>query len=259
MKLGFIGFGVVGSAVYEAFKADNDCRIYDPNKGYINFKRIKDTEIVFVSVPVPTLIDGSIDLNILEQILTKLNKARYEGVVVIKSTVLPGTCNALKHLYKLRIVHNPEFLTERNAKQDFAKQKCVLLSGDSNDVKVVVELYRDFNNLATILSYPQYRVTETAKYVHNCFLAVKVSFFNEIYEFCQASDIEYRDVLMAALSQHMIGINHTQVPGPDGLKGYGGTCFPKDTHAWANHSVRQGVLPSTVIAACAGNKKRRGL
>ena len=76
------------------------------------------------------------------------------------------------------------------------------------------------------------REAEMSKYVRNCFLATKVSFFNEIYTICQASNINYDNMIEGVKCDHRIGDSHCQVPGSDGKYGFGGTCFPKDLNAF---------------------------
>lgn len=254
MRIGIIGLGIVGGAVHNAFKAKMPCVIYDPPKGYNDFKLILKSNVVFCCVPTLTKENGFQDLSILTEILSKLKRMRYEGIVVIKSTIVP---DALNRPWKLRIVHNPEFLTERNPNEDFINQKSILLSGTVYDCYIVERLYKEILPYAQISSSRTYATTIMAKYIHNCFLATKVAFFNEMYEVALKIGVNFEDCVNFATLQNKILKNHTRVPGPDGKLGFGGSCFPKDTKAWSNYVKSLGLKCETVDAAIAGNKKRR--
>jgi UDPglucose 6-dehydrogenase len=121
---------------------------------------------------------------------------------------------------------------------------------------IAVKFYNELLPKAGVVAhYSDYKVTELAKYLHNCFLATKVAFMNEFYDVCQKLGADYDAVSGAAKSQGMIGLSHLMVPGPDGLRGFGGSCFPKDTSALA------GSLPpeymSILRAAMESNRKVR--
>ena len=95
---------------------------------------------------------------------------------------------------------------------------------------------------------------ELVKMFRNCFLATKVSFCNEIYEFCQNKDICYENVRKIATNDDRILPSHTRVPGPDGKKGYGGTCFPKDTNSFKYEMEKVGVKPYILNAVIERNE-----
>jgi nucleotide sugar dehydrogenase len=245
-SIGVIGIGMVGTAIVKALAKSNIVpSVYDKYKNIGNFEEIIKTDLIFVCVPTPT-INTNQDISSLEDVISKLNENKYSGVIIIKSTILPGTTSNLKKLYpKLRLAHNPEFLTERNAFEDFIKQPSVIISCNKNDLPIIEEVY-SFIISKKILHYEDYRVTETAKYVHNCFLATKISFMNQIYDFCEKENISYREVIEASISQEKIGSSHTSVPGPDGQRGFGGSCFPKDTEALIGLIKELSILKSVI-------------
>lgn len=235
MKIGIIGVGMVGGAIKQVAEATGklEVRAYDKYKKIGKLDDMLGTDLVFVSVPTPT-DDGLQDLSALRDVLTNLNVIAYPGVVVVKCTVLPGTMDHLSTQYEhLQLAHNPEFLTERNAAADFAKQPAILVSCHFDSRKIIEDVYQLMLD-APFYCFGDYRITETAKYMHNCFLATKVSFMNEFYDFCENKGITYESVARAAISQGVIGASHMKVPGPDGQRGFGGACFPKDTEALIN-------------------------
>lgn len=257
MKIGIIGLGMVGNAVNETFKTVHETIIYDKFKRIGAINDTVNADLIFVCVPTPTLENGEQDLDPLTSVLTDLNELLYNGVVVIKCTVLPGTCSKLSAQFPdLQIVHNPEFLTEKNSVKDFRNQKTILLSSPNYAALTVASTaYIDiFSGEAPCKLHNKYESTEMAKYIHNCFLATKVAFFNEIYNLCKTLNIDYSIAKSSAASQMVIGESHTQVPGPDGKFGFGGACFPKDTAALLkNNEETLGILK----AAVESNKKQR--
>ena len=97
---------------------------------------------------------------------------------------------------------------------------------------------------------------ELVKYVRNCFFATKVSFFNEIEEFCRQKDINYRKVRELSCRDERIGSSHTAVPGPDGKRGFGGTCFPKDMASML-YQIQEGAgVESYIIEAAVARNKQ---
>jgi UDPglucose 6-dehydrogenase len=229
MKIGAIGTGFVGQCVVNTFSKVFEVKVHDI-KLNTKIEDVLDTDIVFVNVPTPS-VDGKQDYSIVEGVIANLQLLRYEGIIVIKSTVLPGSCRKWEERYGLPIVHNPEFLTERNAQHDFDNQESVLLSGSIEALSPVASAYEKVFPNIPIHCYNKFEVTEMGKYIHNDFLATKVAFMNEMYDLCQYVGCDYNQAIEAALSQKKILPNHTKIPGPDGLFGFGGTCFPKDTIA----------------------------
>lgn len=210
--------------------------------------------MIFVSVPTPN-VSKKQELGPLKSVLTLLTSLDCKAVVVVKCTVLPGTMDRMAYLFPtLRLVHNPEFLTERNAFRDFMTQPSVLLSGKDADVEPVAQAYLKAFPHMPILRSAEFTTTETAKYIHNCFLATKVAFLNEVAAYCKGIGADYAQAAEFAAAQGVIGNSHIMVPGHDGKPGFGGSCFVKDTAAWL--SVAEGDL-SILKAAVDCNKKVR--
>jgi UDP-glucose 6-dehydrogenase len=156
-----------------------------------------------------------------------LRENKWSGIAVIKSTVLPGTCDELQSQFpELSLCHNPEFLTEARAYEDFCNQSSILIGGAK--AQEVADLYMMYFNVP-VLTSASMRTTELAKYMHNVLLSVKVGWCNEFYHLCQFMEADYGSVRDMAVSVGVIGASHTRVPGPDGKFGFGGACLVPGT------------------------------
>jgi UDPglucose 6-dehydrogenase len=266
-QIGIIGQGFVGSAVREGMKNHFDILAFDkdPNK-YSNvesiFHVVESTDLTFLCVPTPMRKNGSCDLSIVRNALNEINdvaKALFaeDYIVVIKSTIPPGTTEQLNREYpNLDIVFNPEFLTEANAVDDYKNQNRIIVGGERpGSTKVKAMFAKAFPKVPIIKTSSS--IAEMIKYVTNTFLATKVSFANEMYQICQALNIDYDKVIEYARYDERLGNSHWSVPGPDGDFGFGGHCFPKDIAALEYLAERFGVDTTVITAAIAKNQKVR--
>jgi UDPglucose 6-dehydrogenase len=266
-QIGIIGQGFVGSAVREGMKNHFDILAFDkdPNK-YSNvesiFHVVESTDLTFLCVPTPMRKNGSCDLSIVRNALNEINdvaKALFaeDYIVVIKSTIPPGTTEQLNREYpNLDIVFNPEFLTEANAVDDYKNQNRIIVGGERpGSTKVKAVFAKAFPKVPIIKTSSS--IAEMIKYVTNTFLATKVSFANEMYQICQALNIDYDKVIEYARYDERLGNSHWSVPGPDGDFGFGGHCFPKDIAALEYLAERFGVDTTVITAAIAKNQKVR--
>ena len=233
MNIGIIGQGFVGNAVYQKFKLFFDVYTFDIKNSLSNsnFDEIcEKCEIVFVCVPTPMNVDGTCDTSVVKKILSDLNKIS-KTIVVNKSTVPPGTTEKFNMLFKnLKILFNPEFLTERNAVDDFNNQNRIILGGPVEATTLLKQIYsKVFPNAYVIKTGSTH--AEMIKYFTNSFLATKVSFANEMHELCEALNLDYDKVVEYSTIDRRLGKSHWSVPGPDGDLGFGGHCFPKDLSA----------------------------
>ena len=245
--LGLIGHGFVGEAIYENLKHMYDFAIYDkkPEKSNcLNIEELTATAtIIFVALPTPMKPSGECDLSILFDVFDKIEKTYNNNIIVIKSTILPGTSRTLCERHpNMRIVFSPEFLTEANHIEDFKNYSMMIFGGSTADTGECVSL------MEAVLPSKQYFVTdwetaEMVKYFINNFLATKVSFANEMKQICDLIGTRYEDVVGLALRDGRIGETHFQVPGPDGFQGFGGKCFPKDLNAMIHFCLTNGVNP----------------
>ena len=237
MKIGIIGNGFVGKATTQLKCKDIELLAYDINPNNCNpigtiLNDLITCEIIFISVPTPMNKDGSCCLNIIKSVLKDLSHIKYNGFIVLRSTVPPGTSDILN------VYFMPEFLTEKNFQQDFINNKDWIfgLLNKSSDEKFKNKILLLFdlafknnrikyNNIHFLTN----KEAEMVKMFKNCFLSTKVSFCNEIYEFCKIKGINYEVIRKIACNDERIMHSHTNVPGHDGKFGFGGTCFPKDT------------------------------
>ena len=175
--------------------------------------------------------DGSCYTGIVEKVLSEINDINKCNVIVVKSTIPPGTTSKWNKMFNnIDIVFNPEFLTEANAINDFKNQNRIIIGGPKKSASKVRRLFvKAFPKVKIIKTDSTY--AEMVKYVTNCFLATKVSFANEMYEICNYLSIDYDKVIEYAMHDERLGYSHWSVPGPDGDFGYGGHCFPKDVKA----------------------------
>ena len=259
MNIGIIGQGFVGSAVSQKFKSFFDIYTFDLKDSLSNssLKEIlKKCKIVFVCVPTPMNSDGTCDSTIVEGVLSDLNKAR-EIIAVNKSTVPPGTTEKLNKKFKnLEIVFNPEFLTERNAIEDFNNQNRIILGGPRSATTILKQVYsKVFPNAYVIKTGSTH--AEMVKYFTNSFLATKVSFANEMHELCEALNLDYDKVVEYSTIDKRLGKSHWSVPGPDGDFGFGGHCFPKDLSAIINISKELNTTNNVLRSVKKTNYKLR--
>lgn len=253
MKIGIVGLGFVGSALYKSFKLKNiDVVSYDKYKKYIdNFEVLIDTDIVFLALPTPFSYEkNEYNKSAIYEVCELLEKNNYIGLVVIKSTIEPETTNKLSEIYKtLRIVHNPEFLSASTAFDDFHNQKHIVIgiSNNVDNVDILVDFYRKNYNTAEI-SLCKSIESESMKFFLNSFYAVKIQFFNELFLLCKKNNSDYETIRKLMIKNNWINPMHTMVPGNDGKLSYGGYCFPKDTNALLQYMINKEVTNEVLSA-----------
>jgi nucleotide sugar dehydrogenase len=235
MRVLIIGHGFVGKAVHYGF-SNNPVDVIDPKyKDGLTYDDVDVStyDVIFVCVPTPMSEDGSCDVSILDGVLANIpfqpNNA--DQVVAVKSTIPPRAI--AKYSKRKNIVYNPEFLTERSAAEQFVDPQFHVFGGNPETCKRLAKLY-DLFSLCNPCPVHIMGLEEASftKYAINSFLAVKVTFFNQLYDVTQGYAFE--SIIKAVGSDKRIGHSHTKVPGFDMKKGYGGACFPKDTAAITN-------------------------
>jgi len=266
-KIGIIGRGFVGSAVEFGFSAQTGCdaevRIYDkdPTKSIHTLEEtVNKSDFIFLSVPTPSNVDGSMHLGILESVLRDIqvvNKRR-DNIILIRSTIIPGTTAKLcKKFTNLNIVFNPEFLTERSAKFDFINQSRFILGGRKRNTARVAELYRwRFGDSVPCIE-TNFETSEMIKYMNNCYFATKVSFLNEMKLVADKCGVDWDMAVEGFIRDGRIGYSHMSVPGPDGRKGFGGSCFPKDIQAMINFGGNLNINMNTLKGVWSTNLEVR--
>ena len=166
-----------------------------------------------------------------------------------------GICKKLftKKHGKLNLVFSPEFLTERSARFDFINQSRIILGGRKRNTARVAELFRwRFGDSTTIIE-TNFETAEMIKYMNNCFFATKVSFLNEMKLIADKSNVDWDMAIEGFIKDGRIGHSHINVPGPDGRKGFGGSCFPKDVQAMIHFAIQLGIHPATLVGVWTTN------
>lgn len=237
INIAIIGHGYVGKAVDHGFSTSQvEKFIIDPLYGTTlnELKNKTRLDAAFVCVPTPFGDDGEIDATIVEDVVNQLEY--FKCPIIIKSTVTPDIVNRL-YQQDSNVIYNPEFLTEKNHLDDFINPPMHILGGNPLITRRVQDLYEKYSQCK-----PAQFIHMTAmeasfvKYGINCFLATKVLWFNQFKDMIDSTrDAKYNVIVNAIGTDPRIGHSHTQVPGPDGKKGFGGACFPKDTNAFANY------------------------
>jgi len=248
-KIAIIGYGFVGKAVEFGFRnSSNEIMIVDPYQGHSNIDDMEDfgADFTFVCVPTPMGPDGSIDDTIINSVAKHLHQMA-SGTVIIKSTVTPDIIENIC-AYK-RFVYNPEFLTERNAFDEFLNPEFHVLGGHPEFTKRVKNLYK-FNSNCNPAPVHYMTASEASfvKYGINSFLAMKVVWFNQWKDMVDNTGDRYNVISNTIGSDPRIGHSHMKVPGFDGKRGYGGSCFPKDTAAIRNFCPDLSVLDAVIKA-----------
>lgn len=267
VNVGIIGGGFVGKATALFECSSNNVKIYDtdPEKCYpdknVTLEDMVDCDVVFVAVPTPSKENGECFTGVVVKVIENLKKIINvkKTHIVVRSTVPVGFSR--EH----NVFFMPEFLTEKRWREDFVNCKNW----------VVGTLYKQYNRNAVFMnlmnkliynasfanvirhnniSFIDTSEAEVVKYFRNNFLATKVGVFNEFSMFCEAKEINYSRVSQIVTLDKRIGEDHTMVPGHDGMKGFGGTCLPKDINSMI-YQMREAETPSYILSAV----KRRNL
>ena len=259
MRVGVVGIGFVGRAMLASFRkcGCHDVIAYDK---YTPIGKIEDillADVLFLALPTEIMPDQTYDLSAIHEVCAYLQAHRFAGIVVLKSTVLPGTTERLcREFAGLQLLHNPEFLSAATAERDFHTQRHIVLGvvlgrHDASGPREAFERFRTFYQAL----YPAATVTvctsaesEMMKMSCNAFYATKIQFFNEVCALCDHHHINYNRVRDLMLQNDWIHPMHTRVPGHDGRRSFGGACLPKDTAALAA-SMRAHGTPHRVVRA----------
>ena len=274
--IGVVGQGFVGGSLRSGFEEVTSLKVetFDIAKSSVSTcKTAKElfskADIIFVCVPTPMKRSGKCDIRIVESVLDDIHRYSLandkDKIAVVKSTIPPGSTTAWNDKFarsKMSVVFNPEFLTEANAHKDFMNQNRIILGGPSSAVDYVAKIFDEFvEQQPTDFRCKIVRTTSTTaefvKYVTNCYLALKVSFSNEIYQMSNAMGVDYGELMNTVTMDGRISRKHTHVPGPDGCLGFGGHCFPKDLRALIYVADSLGVEPTMLKATWVKNESVR--
>lgn len=219
----------------------------------------QDAEVIFIGVGTPERQDGSANLSYVYQVATEIAKnAKQECVIVVKSTVPIGTNEKVEELLRrestsanpFHVASNPEFLAQGTAVRDTLKASRIVIGvEDKYTEEVLREVYKDFDAPLLVTNR---RSAEMVKYASNDFLALKISYINEIANLCEIVGADIEDVAKGMGYDARIGNQFLRA----GI-GYGGSCFPKDTKALSWLATHNGRELKTVKAAIEVNDRQK--
>jgi UDPglucose 6-dehydrogenase len=226
---------------------------------------VRENHVIFIAVGTPPAEDGSADLSYVEAAARDIGRYMTGYTVVVdKSTVPVGTgrkviqwigeeINKRGDIIPFDVVSNPEFLREGSAVQDFTHPDRVVIGCESKRARDIMKnVYRPLYLNETPYFETNLESAEMIKYASNAFLAVKITFINEIANLCEKAGADVRDVAKAMGRDGRIGAKFLH-PGP----GYGGSCFPKDTRALARIGRDKGEPLSIIEAAISANNRQK--
>jgi len=252
-KIGILGVGWVGGQLkryleeIKKYKAGDNLLLFDidPKKcaGDIN-----QAEVIFVALPTPrNPKDGTCDLSIIEGIISKIQG---EKIIVLKSTIPPGTTEGMQKKYpQHKFLFNPEFLTESRAWEDMLRPDRQIVGFTEKSVDVahlVLSLLpkAPFMSPWGLGTYQPIRITATEaeliKYAGNVYFAQKVNWANALAKMSEKLGVDYENIRKAMSADHRIGDSHLDVMHGK-YRGFGGYCFPKDTSAFMMFAKEQGL------------------
>ncbi|OGZ18352.1 MAG: hypothetical protein A2V72_01095 [Candidatus Nealsonbacteria bacterium RBG_13_37_56] len=238
-KIGIIGVGMVGGALLGYFKKQGiEPLLYDKGKNFGSMKEVNQADVIFICVPTPFDKEKqSFDLSYVEE---SCNNISGNKILVIKSTVLPGTTQKLQEKYpQHRFLFNPEFLTEITAEQDMNYPDRQII-GYTKESYTIAKDIMDLLPLAPFERIIPSAEAEMVKYFGNTWFSTKVIFANQMYELCQKLNLDYRIIMESAAADKRIGRSHL-VPFHKGSFGYTGKCLPKDIKALIQFADQQGI------------------
>jgi len=243
LKVGIAGVGMVGGALQRYFEKKGYQRgknlfLYDKNKALGSMDEVNEADVIFICVPTPFLKEGKVfDLSYNEEVCAGIKEGK---IVVIKSTVLPGTTDYFQKKYpQNKFLFNPEFLTELTADQDMNYPDRQIIGYTEKSFEVA----KDILLLLPLAPYEKIMPAaeaELVKYFGNNWFCLKVIYANLIYDVCQKLGLDYDRVKEAASADKRIGPSHLEVMHK-GYRGYGGKCLPKDIRAMIQFGDKIGV------------------
>lgn len=223
-KIGIIGVGAVGSAVASVIPG---ALLYDKYKKIGSPEEVGKADIIFICVNTPYIHEKGCDVTAVDDAISVIPENK---IVVIKSTVIPGTTEAMQKKYPQHyILFNPEFLRQARAAEDMKNpgEQIVGFTPKSKEyAQAIIDILPPASHNFIVTS----REAEMAKYFSNTFLALKVTFANQIFDLCQKLGVDYDSIKGMASVNPRFAFSHFDV-WTDGYRGYSGACLPKDTKA----------------------------
>jgi len=238
-KIGIVGVGMVGGAMKNYFEGKGiEPHVYDKGKNFGSMKEVNKADVIFVCVPTPFDKEKqAFDLTYVEE---SCNNIKGEKIIVIKSTVVPGTTQKLQDKYpQHKFLFNPEFLTEVTSEQDMNYPDRQIIGYTDKSLTVAGDLMQILP-LAPFERIIPSTEAEMVKYFGNNWFAVKVAFANQMYDLCKKINVDYNKVMESSAADKRIGRSHLEAMHKN-YRGYGGKCIPKDIKALIRFADDRGV------------------
>lgn len=250
VKIGIIGYGFVGKAVGYAFSNDIvEQFVVDPKYNPNTLEDLCDWQpnCTFICLPTPSKDDGSIDSKSIDEAVMKLVN-RTDSFIVIKSTVTPEIIERITRIDG-RIVYEPEFLTEANAKMDYINAPFRIVGAAQPEAMQHLEGLYSYASITNPAQCIHMTPVEASffKYAVNNYLSMKITFMNQLKHIMDDYGGNYNMLTRVLPADRRIGPTHMKIPGPDGKAGFGGACFPKDLNAFINFVERKTSVDPTLL------------
>ncbi len=261
-RIGIIGLGAVGTAVQNGFASKGfEVITYDKATDGNMPLDFTETTIAFVCVPTPNHPDGRQDIQNLLDVLNLLLVSQYKGIVIIKSTILPGTTQQLQNGYPdLHIVCSPEFLDEDTAIDDFLYPDKILIGYTTHNYRFaqrVVGIFRNNWKDVPIRIVPS-SVAEMVKYMTNAYYALLITYANQVYDLCESLYIDYETVKNCFLiNKNITPVNFEVFYKGKETRGFDGKCLPKDMEALIHFTQDSNIQSPLLETAESINNKLR--
>ena len=249
MNVAVIGYGWVGKAVKELFPS---AYLYDPSLGYGEKDEVNQNDVAFVCVPTPCPSEGALDMSIVEGVVAWCKCP----LIVIRSTVNPGTCDYLARKYKRNIVFQPEYLgeTPRHPMLDESATPFIIIGGKLEDRRKVIELYQTVYNANIKIRQVTNYEAEVIKLTENRAIAFKVTQCQELYDACEKAHIDYYTIRDAVYGDDpRFNLWWTFVYS--NKRGFNSKCIPKDIYAWCAWAESTGYKPKITRTILERNKE----
>lgn len=247
MKVAIIGLGWVGKAMQKLFST---AYVYSRSFGYK--EDVNKADIAFICVPTPNIGEGKLDISVVEEAVSWCTCP----LIVIRSTVNPGTTDYLIGKYKKRIIMQPEYIGETVSHPllDEKKRQFLVIGGRPEDRRKLIELYQTvYNANITIRQVTAYEA-EVIKLTENRAIAFKVAECQELYDVCQRLELDYYTIREAVYGDDPRFNLWWSFIYPEN-RGFNSKCIPKDVYAWCAWAESLGYNPKITRAILEKNKE----
>lgn len=248
-KVGIIGYGWVGKSMHELFP---EAVVYDEPMGMGSREAINNCDVSFVGVPTPNVEKGRLDTSIVEEVVGWCKS----DLIVVRSTVNPGTVDRLKKKTGKNIVMQPEYLgeTPNHPMLNQTTRQFVIIGGEAKDCRKLIDLYTTAYNANTNIKQVTALEAEIIKLTENRAISFKVAQCQELYDVCEAAGVDYYTIRDAVYGDDpRFNLWWTFIY--TAKRGFNSKCIPKDVYAWVAWAESVGCDPEITKALLRRNEK----